>query len=189
MSPVKNIMPAKVLVHICCGPCAVYPVKVLRERGHEVMGLFFNPNIHPLKEYLHRLDSARRAAQVLGVRIIGSDRDYDPQMFLRLTAFREEHRCFLCHQLRLERTRTMARQAGFDFFTTTLLYSRRQKHDMIRSVGESLTGKKTAFLYHDFRQGWVQGREEAAEMGLYRQSYCGCIYSEFERFRGELDRL
>ena len=148
--------------------------------------MYCNPNIHPLKEYLRRADSAEKAAKSLGIRIIRTDKEYDPQTFLRRMVFREEQRCLLCYQFRLERTRNMALKGGFDYFTSTLLFSKRQKHNLIRSVGESLGKEKCAFLYHDFRQGWREGRETADEMGLYKQVYCGCIYSEFERFGKEL---
>jgi epoxyqueuosine reductase len=186
-SPAGSDMPGKVLIHICCGPCAVYPLKVLKQKGYEVMGLYYNPNIHPLKEYLRRAKSADRAAEALGVRLIRLDREYDPVKHLRGVVFREEQRCCLCYQFRLERTRNMAVKGGFDFFTSTLLFSKKQKHDLIKSVGESLGAGKSAFLYEDFRSGWQEGREAAQELGLYRQDYCGCIYSEFERFQGELD--
>ncbi len=183
MSPAGNNMSGKVLIHACCGPCAIYPFNVLKKKGHEVMCFFYNPNIHPLREYLQRAESLERTAEAFGIRAIRMDREYDPAIFLRLTVFREEQRCFLCYQLRLERTRNMALKGGFDFFTTTLLFSKRQQHGLIRSVGESLSRQKSAFLYEDFRPGWREGREKAHEMGLYRQDYCGCIYSEFERFK------
>jgi epoxyqueuosine reductase len=179
-------MSGKILVHICCGPCAVYPLKTLKERGYEVMGFYYNPNIHPLKEYLRRADSVNKAAEILGIRVISGHRDYNPEKFLRQMVFREEQRCSLCYQSRLERTRNMALKGGFDFFSSTLLFSKRQKHALVKSVGESLSRKKSAFFYEDFRQGWGKGSEMALEMGLYQQNYCGCIYSEFERFRREL---
>jgi epoxyqueuosine reductase len=180
-------MPGRVLIHICCGPCAVYPLKVLRDKGYEVMGLFYNPNIHPLQEYLQRAESADRAAQALGTRLIRMDREYDPVKYLRSVVFREEQRCRLCYQTRLERTRNIALKGGFDFFSTTLLFSKRQKHELIKSTGQALGTDRTAFLYQDFRAGWREGRETAQGMDLYRQNYCGCIYSEFERFQGKLD--
>lgn len=181
-------MSGRVLIHICCGPCAVYPLKVLREKGYEVMGLFCNPNIHPLQEYLRRARSAGRAAEAMETGLIRLDREYDPVKFLRSAVFREEQRCRLCYQVRLERTRNMALKGGFDFFTTTLLFSKRQKHELIKSTGQALETGKTAFLYEDFRTGWREGRETALELDLYRQNYCGCIYSEFERFQGELGK-
>lgn len=179
-------MSGRILLHMCCGPCAVYPISILREKGFDVMGVFFNPNIQPLKEYQRRADSAVKAAENLGIRIVALHREYNPQKFLRRMVFREEQRCVLCYQLRLERTRNMAMKGGFDFFTSTLLFSKRQKHGVIKSVGESLAGSKCDFLYEDFRTGWDQGRQMAMDMDLYRQNYCGCIYSEFERFKNEL---
>ena len=186
LSRAKNSMSGKILVHICCGPCSVYTLKTLKERGYEVMGYYYNPNIHPLKEYLRRADSMNRAAEILGIRVISGHREYSPEKFLRQMVFREEQRCTLCYQSRLERTRNMALKGGFDFFTSTLLFSKRQKHELVKSVGQSLSRKKSAFFYEDFRQGWGKGRAMAREMGLYEQNYCGCVYSEFERFRREL---
>ncbi|MFP4107472.1 MAG: epoxyqueuosine reductase QueH [Desulfonatronovibrio sp.] len=179
-------MSARILLHMCCGPCAVYPISILREKGFEVMGLFFNPNIHPLKEYQRRADSAIKAGENLGIRVVALHREYNPEKFLRSMVFREEQRCVLCYQMRLERTRNMALKGGFDFFTSTLLFSKRQKHAAIKSTGESLDGSKCGFLYEDFRAGWALGRQMAMDMALYRQNYCGCIYSEFERFKNEL---
>lgn len=151
------------------------------------MGLYYNPNIHPLREYLRRKEAALQVAENLGIKLITQDSEYHPQTFIRLTAFREEQRCFLCYQLRLERTRSIAFKGGFDYFTTTLLFSKRQKHELIRSAGSSLGGGKTAFLYEDFRTRWNLGKAAAESMGIYRQNYCGCIYSEFDRFKKELN--
>ena len=181
-------MTSKILMHICCGPCAVYPVTVLQERGYEVTGLFYNPNIHPLTEYLARAQSAQNAADMLGIRMIRLDSEYDPAQYLRSIVFREEQKCYLCCQDRLERTRNIAVRGKFGHFTSSLLFSKRQKHEQIQSAAQSLSKKNCLFLYEDFRQGWKQGRAMADEMGLYRQNYCGCIYSEYERFRAELGR-
>lgn len=176
----------KVLLHVCCGPCAVFPIKILQQRGFEVTGYFFNPNVHPLQEYLRRAEAACEVADALGVRMIRGDREYDPERFLRGVVFREEHRCFLCYQARLEKTRNISSKSGFFYFTSTLLFSRKQKHEQIKSIGLSLSGQKCGFLYQDFRIGYEEGREAARAMGIYHQNYCGCIYSEFERFRGLL---
>ncbi|WP_291322721.1 epoxyqueuosine reductase QueH [Desulfonatronospira sp.] len=179
-------MRPRVLLHVCCGPCSVYPVRVLLEQGYEVMGLFYNPNIQPLQEYLLRREAAEMAAGELGIRIIFQDRDAEPRFFLRQVVFREDNRCFLCQQMRLERTRSVALRGGFAFFATTLMFSRIQPFEQIQMLGKSLETGKCTFLDQDFRTGWHQGNEQSRAMGLYRQNYCGCIYSEFERFRGKL---
>lgn len=102
--------------------------------------------------------------------------------FLRQVAFREEDRCRHCYRLRLARTAEIAKKGRFDAFTTTLLYSRFQKHDLIRSIGDTVAGMQgIPFLYRDFREGWSEGVRISKELGMYRQQYCGCIYSEKDR--------
>ena len=179
----------RVLLHICCGPCAITPVRDLQEEGVEVVGFYFNPNIHPLQEYLRRRDGAMEAADRLGIKLICKDEEHDPGEYLRAVAFRENNRCFLCYSMRLERTRSIARRGRFDAFSSTLLYSRFQKHEQIMILGRDLAGQGSpAFLYRDFRSGWKHGIEISKEWGIYRQQYCGCIYSEFERYQNDLRR-
>ncbi|BDU99985.1 hypothetical protein TDMWS_00710 [Thermodesulfomicrobium sp. WS] len=174
----------RLLLHACCGPCALYPLRVLLERGVQVHLLFFNPNIHPLQEYVRRWKALQQVAQALGVPVICSER-YDPAVYFRQVAFREERRCKLCYILRLERTIHIARHGGFDAFSTTLLYSKFQKHEEIRQLAEDMRGS-IPFYYEDFREGWSEGIARSKEMGIYRQQYCGCLYSEAERFKSML---
>lgn len=180
----------RVILHICCGPCAIYPVQDLRGQGYEVVGLFYNPNIHPLQEYLRRRQGAMEVARRLDLKMIWKDDEYDPGLFLRHIAFREASRCHLCYQLRLDRTMSIAGRGNFDFFSTTLLYSIHQQHDRIARLGREMTGNKTLrFLDRDFRPGWKAGIEQSLEWGIYRQTYCGCLYSEVERYSSELKSL
>jgi len=175
---------------MCCGPCSISVVRALREEGFSVTGFFYNPNIHPLREYLARREAAVETAARLEIPVIFKDDEYDPGVYLRETAFREANRCFHCYRIRLERTVSIARRGGFSCFSSTLLYSRMQKHEMIRDLGRDIAGSgKSAFLYRDFRTGWKEGIETSKAWGIYRQQYCGCIYSEFERYRGELAKL
>lgn len=172
----------KILLHICCGPCTIYPLRVLREGRDEVRGLFYNPNIHPFSEYRRRLEALDGYAAREGLDVI-RDEAYPLEEFLRQTAFREEERCSVCYRLRLSRAARIAEEGRFAAFTTTLLYSRFQKHDLIREIGESEARRYgVPFLYRDFREGWLEGIRVSKELGMYRQSYCGCIYSEKERF-------
>lgn len=103
--------------------------------------------------------------------------------FIRNVAFRESERCRYCYHNRLQATALTAKKGKFDYFTTTLLYSKFQKHELVSSIGKSI-GKSVGipFLYKDFRTGWKQGIEESKILKLYRQAYCGCIYSEKERY-------
>jgi len=174
----------RVLAHACCGPCTVYPLDALRAEGFEVMLYFHNPNIQPFREYRKRLESMRRLAEQRDAPLIVRD-EYDPEAWLRDVAFREDRRCLICYTKRLESAARVARRGGYDAFTTTLLYSKRQKHELLRELAEAVAEEAgTRFLYRDFRKGWKAGIESSREMGLYRQEYCGCLFSERDRFKG-----
>jgi len=172
----------KLLMHICCGPCTIFPLKELRTQGHEVVGAFYNPNIHPYQEYQRRRQTLSDYAEKSFLQIICPD-DYLMEEFLRQVAFKEKERCDYCLMDRLKYTAWLAHTEKYDGFTTTLLYSKHQKHDKIREIGESLSKQLgVAFYYQDFRVGWDEGIKISKELGMYRQNYCGCIYSEKERF-------
>ena len=177
------------LLHMCCGPCSCYPVKVLREKGIEPTGYFFNPNIHPYKEWDMRLKAAKEFAAKTDMRIV-ADENYMLRDFLRraLAAEQVENgRCRMCYTWRLEETARYAAENGFDAFTSTLFYSIYQQHELMKETAEHFAkvyGVK--FHYEDFRPGWQEGIDMSVEMGLYRQPYCGCIFSEEERYSREL---
>jgi predicted adenine nucleotide alpha hydrolase (AANH) superfamily ATPase len=172
----------KVLLHICCANCAIYPVKVLREAGHNVSGYFFNHNIHPYQEYRKRLDAVKQYAGELALDVVYHD-EYSLEEFLSQVAQTPASRCDYCYQSRLKRAAEFAAENGYDAFTSSLLYSRYQNHDAIRSFGEELARHYgLTFLYEDFRTGWQEGIKMSKAMGLYRQQYCGCIYSEKDRY-------
>lgn len=172
----------KVLLHICCGPCATYPLPWLREQGYTVMGYFYNPNIHPYTEYVRRREALGEYARQVDLKVIVDER-YNPVEYFQAIAYREKKRCLFCYQMRLEQAAHIAKKGKFDFFTTTLLVSKYQKHNLIREVGEAVGEKYgVPFLYHDFREGFKDTVTRSREMGLYRQQYCGCLYSEMERY-------
>jgi predicted adenine nucleotide alpha hydrolase (AANH) superfamily ATPase len=176
-------MSSNILLHMCCGPCALYPLGRLRESFERVFGFYYNPNVHPVREYERRLETARHMAEATGLELIVRD-EYDLDEFLRRVVFRESSRCIHCYHRRLEAAARTASKSGFGAFTSSLLYSKRQNHALIAEIGESL-GKKwgVPFYYEDFRTGWTEGIRASKELGLYRQEYCGCIYSERDRFR------
>jgi predicted adenine nucleotide alpha hydrolase (AANH) superfamily ATPase len=172
----------KVLLHICCANCAIYPVKTIRKKGLDVMGFFYRHNIHPYTECLKRQEALQSYADRINLKMIYQE-GYDLEGFIQNVVFREAERCNYCYHDRLRSTAMLAKRGKFDYFSTTLLHSKHQKHDLIRSMGESI-GKSAGveFLYQDFREGWKEGIECSKQMGLYRQQYCGCIYSEKERY-------
>ena len=175
----------KILLHICCAPCAIYPLKVLRSEGLEVMGFFYNRNIHPYEECRRREQALKAYAEAQSLRVIYQE-GYDMEGFLQNVVFREKERCAYCYHDRLKATAALAKHGKFDYFTSTLLQSKFQKHDLVREIGESM-GKSygVPFYYRDFREGWKEGIETSKGLNMYRQQYCGCIYSEKERFYRE----
>jgi len=177
------------LVHACCGPCAITVFRTLAGRGMDFAGFYYNPNIHPLMEYLRRKEALAEVGRRMSVEIAFADQEYDPAVFLRQAAFREADRCRSCYALRLDRAAREARDKGFEGFTTTLLYSKYQDHEAIRAAGEAAAeAHGVAFAYEDFRPGWDEGIRLSKEWELYRQPYCGCIFSEFDRYRKKLGR-
>ncbi len=175
----------KVLLHVCCANCAIYPIKTMREDGLEVMGFFYRHNIHPYSECLRRQEALEAYAEQINLKVIYQE-GYDLEGFIRNVAFRESERCNYCYHDRLRSTALLAKRGKFDYFSSTLLYSKHQKHELIRSMGESICKSVgVPFLYHDYRKGWKEGIECSKQMGLYRQHYCGCVYSEKERYYKE----
>jgi predicted adenine nucleotide alpha hydrolase (AANH) superfamily ATPase len=179
--PLHQEQTMKLLLHICCGPCAIYPVEVLGAQGPHVEGYFDNPNIHPHQEFLRRVQALEDYAAQVGLHVIWN-KDYDIEEYFRLVAFREGERCRFCYQLRLNRAARAARARGFEAFSSTLLYSRYQQHDLIQDVARQAAAEAgVEFYYEDFRRGWAEGVAQSKAMGLYRQNYCGCLFSERER--------
>jgi len=174
----------RVLVHICCAPCALMPVRGLLEEGCDLRGLYYNPNIQPYTENQRRLATLKDWAGDQGLDLIVQD-EYKPEKWLRKVAFREEMRCRICYHDRLTRAAQVAKRGKFDAFTTTLLYSVRQKHEMLRELGEAVAAERDIkFLYRDFRPHWREGIQLSKKLGLYRQAYCGCLFSERDRYLG-----
>ena len=209
----------RILVHICCGPCGITVLRRLLDQGHDLAGLFFNPNIQPLAEYMRRREGAALVAGRLKISLLFADtlpeteqgwsdpwlRDSEeqeragaesfplaiaPAPWLRAVAGREHERCLFCWRLRLRKTAELAASRGFDAFTSSLLYSRHQKHEVIRDLGKGMAvSGNPAFVYEDFRVSWQEGVRLSKEWGIFRQQYCGCLYSEYERYGRDFFRL
>jgi predicted adenine nucleotide alpha hydrolase (AANH) superfamily ATPase len=172
----------RLLLHICCGPCSTYTIRRLRQQGFEVTGFWYNPNVHPLAEHERRRECMRMYAESVELPMLWSE-VYELSTYLLAVAGREARgeRCPVCYRLRLERTATVARQQGFNAFTTTLLISPHQHQGLIRSIGEELAIEHgLEFYFENLRKGWADRGQLAREHGLYRQTYCGCEYSEHE---------
>ena len=167
-----------ILLHICCGPCAIYPLRKLKDQRFKISGFYYNPNIYPDSEYNRR----REALEILRQEFI-LDVEYPEHReadFLQVVnnsqlAFQ---RCMSCWTLRLEKTALWAKKKGMRAFSTTLLASPYQDHELLKQVGEQISRKiGVDFYYEDFRIGFKQAQVEAKEKGIYRQKYCGCKYS------------
>ncbi|PHR29901.1 MAG: hypothetical protein COA36_03345 [Desulfotalea sp.] len=171
-----------ILLHTCCGPCTIYPLSVLRAENHLVTAYFNNPNIHPYKEFKRRLTTLKEYAQADKFPLVAEE-GYGLTEFLQQVVFKEKSRCPICYEMRLQKTAEYAAKNGFDAFTTTLLYSRYQNHSVIINICNKLAELYSlSFYYQDFRIGWQQGIDLSIEKDMYRQPYCGCIYSEQERY-------
>ena len=163
------------LLHICCAPCSVACVKLLREEGVEPVGFWYNPNIHPFQEYKARRDTLRQYAKDIGLALEEED-FYGLRQFTAAVAA-DSDAC------RMERTAQYAAEHGFDRFSTTLLVSPYQDRALICATGARMGEKYgVEFAPYDFRPRFREGQEEARALGLYLQKYCGCVYSEEDRF-------
>jgi predicted adenine nucleotide alpha hydrolase (AANH) superfamily ATPase len=170
----------RLLLHVCCAPCAAYPVPALRALVPQLSGFFFNPNIQPDDEHARRLDALERYSPALGLDLIIAAAPGDDAWSAAIV--RGEERCRGCYELRLRATAREARRSGFDAFSTTLLYSIHQKHELVRAVATDVARTEgVPFFYRDMREGWVEGGRSYRESGLYRQRYCGCPISKIER--------
>ena len=173
----------RVLVHTCCGPCGTYVFKRLREQGHAIKALYYNPNIHPEAEYERRRAALETYARREGIDLAYGS--YQPREYWRAVGEAQSlpHRCERCYRLRLSRSAEQAKAEGFDAFTTTLLISPYQQHERLRSIGEDIARETgVPFHYEDYRIGYRESRELARQAGLYMQPFCGCAFSLVERY-------
>ena len=178
----------ELLLHVCCGPCAITTIGAAQAAGFNTTGLFYNPNSHPLQEYLKRRQGAGQVAERTGIPLTFAPLEYDPRVFLHAIHGQEHDRCRHCYRLRLERAAQTAKEQGFTHFSTSLLYSRRQRHEEIVEVARDIEKQsRVEFYYHDLRPTWQQGINLSKDWEIYRQNYCGCIYSEAERFARQLE--
>ena len=172
----------KVLMHTCCAPCSLSCIDTLRAEGIEPVAFWYNPNIHPWKEYESRRDCLLEFAPKIDMRLIVCE-DYGLREFVKNVCDDIDGRCLYCYEHRLKKTAEYAVQNGFSAFTTTLLASIYQRHEDIITLGERFAKEYgVEFLYRDFRPNFRAGNQRAREEGFYMQKYCGCIFSEEDRY-------
>ena len=177
-----------VLMHTCCAACAVSCIDPLRAEGIEPVAFWYNPNIHPWKEYEARRDCLLAYAPTIEMQVI-VDEDYGLRTFVEHVASDIDHRCTYCYQHRLEETARYAAEHGYESFTSTLLASLYQDHDGIKAAAEKYARQYgVEFLYRDFRPNFRAGNQRARELGFYMQKYCGCVFSEQDRYQKQIDR-
>ncbi len=172
----------KLLLHACCGPCLCYPAEKLAETGRQFDVFFFNPNIHPYEEFRRRLSTLRELCEKRRYRLF-IDKSYPLEQCLRGMLEEPVTRCAWCYGTRLRHAARFAAENGYDAFSTTLLVSPYQKHELIVQCAQAAAEEfAVPFYYEDFRKGYQRGVEISLELGLYRQPYCGCVFSERDRF-------
>jgi tRNA A37 threonylcarbamoyladenosine dehydratase/predicted adenine nucleotide alpha hydrolase (AANH) superfamily ATPase len=179
----------RLLFHCCCGPCSIASVESLIAERETPTLFWYNPNIHPLTEYRSRRDAFAQFSSDQKLPLI-THNEYGLDFFLRSLGSETEMpgRCLICYRLRMERTAAFAQEHGFDAFSTSLLISPYQQHETIRQLGEELAAQYgVSFLYRDFRPLFRKGQASARALGLYMQKYCGCIFSEKERYEKSPD--
>lgn len=177
------------LLHSCCAPCSSYCLEYL-SRYFRITILYYNPNIFPAEEYAYRISEQKRLVSemefVHPVQVLGTD--YEPEVFYRAVKGMEElpeggERCFVCYELRLREAARIAKEQDFDFFTTTLSISPLKNAQKLNEIGAALAEEYgVAYLHSDFKKkgGYQRSVELSAEHGLYRQNFCGCVYSKLE---------
>ncbi|HPE14424.1 MAG TPA: epoxyqueuosine reductase QueH [Bacilli bacterium] len=172
----------KLLLHTCCAPCSIMCIEKLKEDNIDITSYWYNPNIHPYMEYKMRKDTLENYLRDISIPLIIND-NYGLRSFIKEVYPDITDRCGKCYYMRLKDTARFAKENNYDAFSTTLLISPYQNHELLKKVGEELSEKyEIKFLYYDFRPYFREGQDKAKELELYRQKYCGCIFSEEERY-------
>lgn len=173
----------KLLLHICCAPCSIMCIETLRGEGIEPVGFWDNPNIHPYTEYRSRKNALVEYAKSIGLALEVHGK-YGLRPFIGEVAADIDGRCVRCYRMRMRAAAQYAAENGFSHFTSTLFVSPYQNHELLRQTAEE-AGREfgVEFLYRDFRPYFREGQERARALGLYMQKYCGCVFSEEERYQ------
>lgn len=172
-----------ILIHHCCAPCSVEPVEILAGT-FDIRSFWFNPNVHPKDENTKRRESLLKFAVMRNLPVYEGNELSPAEWIEKFNASGETDRCKFCYNLRFNETAKTAGKLGITYFTTTLLSSPYQKHDIIKNLGfEIAERQKLKFFYQDFRPFYYKGKNKAREQGFYLQKYCGCEFSLKERIK------
>ena len=180
----ENIRP-RLLLHACCAPCSSYVLEYLTEY-FDITVFFYNPNISPESEYLHRVSEIKRLISEMCPTVKFIEGRYEPEKFYEMAKGLENEpergaRCVKCYRMRIEESAVIAKQNNFDYFTTTLSISPQKDSHVLNSIGKEISEiYNVPYLYSDFKKkgGYKRSIELSAEFHLYRQNFCGCIYSK-----------
>lgn len=171
------------LLHVCCACCLCAPLRELRKEGFSVTGLFYNPNIHPLLEFRKRLKALRVFQESDPIPVIYCE-EYGLREYLKHVDYEGNDRCADCYSMRLRFATAYAREKGFNAFTSTMLFSVYQNHEQLKMLSENLACEYgIEFVYRDYRYLSECSHDIAREKMIYRQGYCGCVFSEYERYK------
>ena len=191
-SIVKEGKVKTLLLHSCCAPCSSYVLEYLSE-FFKITVLYYNPNIFPKEEYEYRIDEQQKLISAMPAtnKIEFISTEYEPEKFYEIAKGYENvpeggERCFRCYELRLRESAKYAKEGGFDYFTTTLSISPLKNADKLNEIGINVADEYGLnYLFSDFkkRNGYKRSVELSTEYGLYRQDYCGCVYSRNERLK------
>ena len=175
-------MTMSLLLHICCAPCSIACIETLRSEGIEPYGYWYNPNIHPYTEYRMRRNTLVDYAKSIHLQLQLND-EYGLRPFVKAVADDIDGRCLECYTMRMFETARYAAENGYSQFTSTLFISPYQNHELLRkTAGQAGEHYGVEFFYRDFRPYFKQGQDQARQLGLYMQKYCGCIFSEEDRY-------
>lgn len=170
------------LLHICCACCLCAPLDELRKEGFEVTGLFYNPNIHPFLEFRRRLKALRVFQESDPIPVI-YHKNYGIREYLKNVNYEGDDRCADCYAMRLKFTAIYAKENSFNAFTSTMLFSVYQNHEQLKKLSEKISKEYGIdFVYRDYRHLSECSHDIARKKMIYRQGYCGCIFSEYERY-------
>ena len=180
----ENIRP-KLLLHACCAPCSSYVLEYLTNY-FDITVFFYNPNISPESEYLHRVNEIKRLISEMCPSVKFIEGRYEPKKFYEMAKGLENapergERCLKCYRMRIEESAVIAKQGNFGYFTTTLSISPQKDSHVLNSIGKEISEiYDIPYLYSDFKKkgGYKRSIELSAEFHLYRQNFCGCIYSK-----------
>lgn len=182
----------KLLLHVCCAPCSSHVLELLSAQ-FDITVYFYNPNITKEAEYVKRVDELKRfvteAPFAKHVKVV--EEDYDPDLFFAMSKGLEQEpergaRCYKCYELRLRKSAEYAKAHGYDLFTTTLSISPHKNAAWLNEIGERLANEyEMPYMYSDFKKknGYARSIQLSKEYNLYRQNYCGCVFSEAEANR------